>query len=38
MQIPDQYPKYVVSMDEIITGNFKGIHHLHLMDFLSEDI
>lgn len=38
MQIPDQYPKYVVSMDEIRIENYKGIHQLHLLDFLAEDI
>lgn len=33
--IPDNYPKYVVSLDEWTSGtNVNGIHHLHLSDFL----
>lgn len=31
--IPDNYPKYVVSMDEISCGR-NGIKHLHIRDFL----
>lgn len=31
--IPDNYPKYVVSMDEISRGR-NGIKHLHIRDFL----
>ena len=36
MAIPDNYPKYVVTMDEFNLGGLgeKGIHHLHLADFL----
>ncbi len=35
LAIPDNYPKYVVSLDEWTTGsNYEGIHHIHLIDFL----
>ncbi len=35
MAIDDNYPKYVVTMDEIIAGsNYKGIRQIHLRDFL----
>lgn len=35
LAIPDNYPKYVVSLDEWTSGsNYEGIHHLHLLDFL----
>lgn len=35
LSIPDNYPKYVVSLDEWTSGsNYEGIHHLHLLDFL----
>lgn len=36
MQVPDQYPKYVVTMDDTAVGNYKGIRHLHLREFLSD--
>lgn len=33
--IKDNYPKYVVSMDELFENtNYEGIHHLHLRKFL----
>jgi len=32
--IKDNYPKYVVSLDEYQTGNYMGIKHMHLIDFL----
>ena len=33
--IADNYPKYVVTMDEISAGkDFKGIRQMHLRDFL----
>ncbi len=35
--IQDNYPKYVVSMDEYIIGSYKGVKHIHLRDFLSMD-
>lgn len=34
--IPDNYPKYVVSMDEIDRGR-SGIKHVHVRDFLMMD-
>jgi len=35
--IKDNYPKYVVSMDDAMSGSdFKGIEHFHILDFLSE--
>lgn len=37
LEIKDNYPKYVVSMDDAMSGSdFKGIEHLHVLDFLSE--
>lgn len=37
MNIPDQYPKIVVTMDEISIGNYKGIKQMHLREFLSSN-
>jgi predicted AAA+ superfamily ATPase len=34
MSIKDNYPKYVVSMDEFAPKNIEGIRHLHLREFL----
>lgn len=34
LSIPDNYPKIVVSMDDIIGGSYKGIKHVHLEKFL----
>ena len=34
LMIPDNFPKKVVSMDEIAGGSFRGIDHMHLADFL----
>ncbi len=35
LRIPDNYPKYVVSMDEFpVTSTYKGIKHIKLVDFL----
>jgi len=34
LKIEDNYPKYVVTMDEYSTGNYNGILQLHLKDFL----
>lgn len=37
LEIKDNYPKYVVSMDDVMSGSdFKGIEHIHILDFLSE--
>jgi hypothetical protein len=34
MKINDNYPKYVVSMDERATGNLAGIMHVNVRDFV----
>ncbi len=37
--INDNYPKYVISMDEFTINNtFKGIKHLNLVDFLTSEV
>ena len=37
LEIKDNYPKYVISMDEAISGtDYKGIEHIHIRDFLSK--
>ena len=35
LKIKDNYPKYVVSMDEFQGNTYQGIRHLHLREFLS---
>ncbi len=37
LKIKDNYPKYVISMDEFQGSTYKGIRHLHLKQFLSEE-
>jgi hypothetical protein len=34
LQITDNYPKYLVTMDETWQDNVEGIQHLHIADFL----
>lgn len=34
MAVNDQYPKYVVTMDEFWQDNIEGIKHCHMSDFL----
>ena len=34
LKIKDNYSKYVISMDEYAMGDFKGVKHLNLIDFL----
>jgi len=34
LKIKDNYPKYVISMDDYAQGNFRGIKHLNIIDFL----
>lgn len=34
LQIRDNYPKFVVSMDKMMEGGEKGIRHLHITQFL----
>jgi len=36
LDINDNYPKYVVSSDTLSEGNYKGIKHLHIQDFLTK--
>ena len=33
-EIPDNYPKYVVTLDRLATGNDNGIRIVYLEDFL----
>jgi len=32
--IPDNFPKFVLSMDEIVGGSHEGIQHVHVEEFL----
>lgn len=34
LKLPDNFPKMVVSMDEVTGGNYQGIDHVHIEDFL----
>ena len=34
LEIRDQYPKYVVTLDELAAGNIDGVKIVHLADFL----
>ena len=34
LEIRDNFPKIVVSMDEIAGGKFKGIKHMNIRNFL----
>jgi predicted AAA+ superfamily ATPase len=36
LKIDDNYPKYVVTMDEFSSGNYNGIEQIHLKDFLTK--
>ena len=38
LRIKDNYPKYVVTMDTMASGNVSGITHLHILDFLTKDL
>ena len=35
LKIRDNYEKIVVSADELITGNYNGVQHIHILDFLT---
>lgn len=37
LEIPDNYPKYVLRTDEFSGGNYKGIKSAHIADFLLSD-
>lgn len=36
-RVPDQYPKYVLSMERHFPSNIDGIRHIYLPDFLRKD-
>jgi uncharacterized protein len=38
LSIQDNYEKIVVSMDEMIEGDFKGIKHMNVIEFLSHSL
>lgn len=38
LKIKDNYPKYVISMDDFAKGNIKGVKHVNLIDFLLLEI
>lgn len=35
LEVKNNYPKFVVSLDKMAGGNYQGIQHLHLLDFLT---
>jgi predicted AAA+ superfamily ATPase len=35
LKIKDNYEKILVSADEYISGNYKGIRHIHILDYLN---
>lgn len=37
LEIKDHYPKYVVTLDELASGNVNGVKILHLSEFLLSD-
>jgi len=37
LKIKDNYPKYVLTMDNTWNDNIEGIKHLHIVDFLMMD-
>ncbi|NIA18364.1 MAG: hypothetical protein GWO79_00585 [Actinobacteria bacterium] len=38
LEIRDNYPKIVVSMDEVAEGQYKGVKHINIIDFLSREL
>ncbi len=36
LKIQDNYEKIVVSADDLISGNYKGVKHVYILDFLTE--
>jgi predicted AAA+ superfamily ATPase len=38
VEIKDNYPKYVVSMDPVAGEPYHGIHHMHILDFLTTEL
>lgn len=37
LEIKDNFPKYVVTMDELWSDNIEGIKHVHIADFLLQE-
>jgi predicted AAA+ superfamily ATPase len=37
LAVSDQYPKYVVTMDEFWKEDVEGVKHLQIQDFLLDD-
>lgn len=37
LEVKNNYPKLVVSLDKMAGGNYQGIKHLHLLDFLTNN-
>jgi uncharacterized protein len=37
LQLADQYPKYVITMDDFWKDTIEGVRHLHITDFLLSD-
>ena len=37
IEIKDNYPKYVVTLDELAAGNVNGVKIVYLADFLLSD-
>jgi len=37
LNIKDNFPKMVVTMDELAGTNYKGIQHIHILDFLQQE-
>ncbi len=36
LAIPDNFPKIIVTMENLLAGSsYKGIEHIHLLDFLN---
>jgi len=38
LNINDQYPKYVVTMDEFWKDSIKGVEHMYITDFLMKEV
>ena len=36
LKIKDNYPKIVITMDELAGTNYQGIQHIHIFDFLQQ--
>jgi len=37
LSIKDNFPKMVVTMDELAGTNYQGIQHIHILDFLQQE-